>query len=129
MSLKATWYQDKFRKKVKRGFAGYPVATIAYYGPDNQTASKVAVGIIQTEGGEAAVLERWFSASQDVRASPEILKEVLDFISSHGAKSVVATDGILGCPHEEGTDYPNGEKCPSCTYWATRDRFTGAVVH
>ena len=129
MPLKETWYQDKFRKKVKKGFAGYPVATIAYYGPDDQKASKVAVGIIETEGGEAALLERWHSESRDVRSNPEILKEVLDFISRNSVKSVVVADGILGCPHEEGTDYPEGEKCPSCTFWENRDRFTGNVVH
>ena len=129
MSLKATWYQDKFRKRISRGFGGYPLATIAYYGPDNQKASKVAVGIIKFEGGDAAALERWFSESQDVRANPEILREVLDFISSHGVKSVVAADAILGCPHEEGINYPEGEKCPTCIFWANRDRFTGNVVH
>ena len=129
MSLKLTWYLDKFRKKVQKGFAGFPVATIAYYGPDNQRASKVAVGIIKEEGGDAVYLERWYSEFQDIRVNPEILKEVLDFISSHSVKSVVATDGILGCPHEEGTDYPEGEKCPACKYWATRDRFTGKVIN
>src|SRR4051812_40666798 len=30
-------------KKVKRGFRGYPVATVAFYGPDRTRASKVAV--------------------------------------------------------------------------------------
>ena len=129
MSLKLTWYLDKFRKKVQKGFAGFPVATIAYYGPDNQRASKLAVGIIKEEGGDAVYLERWYSESQDIRVNPEILKEVLVFISSHSVKSVVATDGILGCPHEEGTDFPEGEKCPACKYWATRDRFTGNVIN
>jgi len=129
MSLKATWYQDKFRNKVKRGFAGYPVATVVYYGTDNQRASKIAVGIIETKGGDAAVLERWFDETQDVRTNPEVLKEVLDFISSHGVKSVVVADGILGCPHEEGTDYPEGGKCPACPFWANRDRFSGNVIH
>jgi hypothetical protein len=129
MSFKATWYQDKFRKKVSNGFAGYPLATIAYYGPDNQRASKVAVGIIQEEGGDAAVLERWHSESEDVRTSPDILKEVLDFVSRYGVKSVIVAGGILGCPHEEGKDYPEGEKCPACKYWENRDRFNGNVVH
>ena len=86
-------------------------------------------GIIQEEGSDAAVLERWLSESQDARTNPDILKEVLDFISSHSVKSVVAVDGIIGCPHEEGKDYPEDEKCPSCTFWATRDRFTGDVIH
>ena len=128
MSLKATWYLDKFRKKAKKGFAGYPVATVAYYGPDNKRASKVAVVIIVIEGGNAEVLERWFSETQDVRSDPEILKEVLDFVSANSAKSVVVADAILGCPHEEGTDYPEGEKCSKCSYWKSRDRFTGETL-
>lgn len=128
MSLKATWYLDRFRKKTKKGFNGYPMATVAYYGPDNMKASKVAVGIIVTEGGDADVLERWFNDTQDVRTDPEVLKEILDFVSANGAKSVVVADGILGCPHEEGTDYPEGEMCPECTYWQSRHRFTGEAI-
>jgi hypothetical protein len=33
---------------------------------------------------------------------------------------------MLGCPHEEGIDYPEGEACPECPYWAGRDRPIGA---
>jgi hypothetical protein len=32
-------------KKAKHGFKGYPVATIMLYGPDDTTATKIAVGI------------------------------------------------------------------------------------
>ena len=128
MSLKSTWYLDKFRKKARRGFVGYPVATVAYYGPDNQRASKVAIGVIQSEDGDAVILERWFNESQDVRTDPGILKETMNFISGHSVKSVVVADGILGCPHEEGKDYPEGGKCPTCTFWANRDRFTGNII-
>jgi hypothetical protein len=46
----------------------------------------------------------------------------------HGAKPVVMSDGIIGCPHEEGIDYPDGQVCPQCPYWAHRDRWTGDVV-
>ena len=128
MSLKATWYLDKFRKKTQKGFAGYPVATVAYYGPDNQRASKVAVGIILAEGGDAEIMERWFSDTRDARTDPEVLKEVLEFVSVNGAKSVVVADGILGCPHEEGTDYPEGQQCPKCVFWTNRNRFTGEIT-
>jgi hypothetical protein len=37
-------------KRTKRGFRGYPLATIAFYGPDDTRASKVAVGIIPGKG-------------------------------------------------------------------------------
>ena len=41
----------------------------------------------------------------------------------HAVKGVVAVDRIIGCPHEEGIDYPEGGKCPACPFWASRDRF------
>lgn len=48
-------------KKARRGFRGYPVATIAFYGPDDTRATKVAVGIVPQEDAEPEVLERWGS--------------------------------------------------------------------
>jgi hypothetical protein len=128
MSFKRTWFRDKLKKKAKRGFQGYPVATITYYSPDDRQASKVAVGIILEEGGAVAFLERWSNEIQDIRLDPEANEEIVRFISKHGAKSVVMPDRILGCPHEEGKDYPEGEKCPKCSYWAIRDRFTGEII-
>ena len=50
------------------------------------------------------------------------------FFRQHGVKSVAMSDGLLGCPHEEGIDYPKGEACPQCPYWAGRDRFTGELI-
>ncbi len=38
------------------------------------------------------------------------------------------TGAIIGCPHEEGIDYPDGEVCPQCPFWARRDRFTGELL-
>jgi hypothetical protein len=128
MSLKATWFRDKLNKKAKQGFQGYPVATITYYGPDDRQASKVSVGIVLDEGGDVAFLERWFNERQDIRKDPEVNEQIVRFLSKHGAKSVVMPDRILGCPHEEGKDYPEGEKCPKCSYWAIRDRFTGEII-
>ena len=116
------------KKKAHRGFRGYPVATIAFYGPDDRRATKVAVGIIMNEGGEPAALNRWFSKDEDVRFEGTIGAEILRFIQDHGAKSVIAADRIIGCPHEEGVDYPEGAVCPLCPFWAHRDRGTGDVI-
>ena len=55
-------------------------------------------------------------------------KEMLSFIENYDVKSVAMTDGIIGCPHEEGADY-EGPTCPTCPFWANRDRWTGEVVH
>ena len=115
----------RLEKKAKRGHRGYPVATVAFYGPDASRASKVAVGIVLSEGARATELRRWTSDSEDLRRSPATNDEILQFIQQHGVKTVAMSPGIIGCPHEEGTDYPEGEVCPRCPYWFTRDRWTG----
>ena len=114
-------------KKVKRGFRGYPLGTVAFYGPDEERASKVAVGILPFEDAEPTHLERWFSPEDDLRGDPMIVKAMLAFLELHGVRSVVLLDKIIGCPHEEGVDYPEGESCPQCPYWANRDRWTGEL--
>jgi hypothetical protein len=115
------------KEKARRGFQGYPVATIAFYGPNDQRASKVAVGIVTGEGGEP-VMERLFAEDDDVRKDPAVAVQILEIIQRHAAKSIVMTDRIIGCPHEEGIDYPDGEVCPQCPFWAHRDRWTGDVI-
>lgn len=50
--------RNGLKKKAKRGFRGYPIATIAYYGPNDKFATKVAVGIIAEEGDEVVTLKR-----------------------------------------------------------------------
>ena len=121
--------QKPLEKKARRGFRGYPVATVAFYGPDNTRATKVAVGIVPGEGAEPEEMERWFAQEGDVRTDPEIAREILEFIERHSARSVVMTDRIIGCPHQEGVDYPAGQSCPQCPFWSYRDRWTGEVLH
>jgi hypothetical protein len=117
------------RTKARRGFRGYPIATIAFYGPDDRRASKVSVGIVVDESDEVVHLERWFSTERDLRADPEVGAAIAEFLEVHGVKSIVIADGIMGCPHEEGIDYPAGQSCPQCPYWAGRDRFTHERIH
>jgi hypothetical protein len=114
----------RLAKKAKRGFRGYPVATVALYGPDDVTATKIAVGIVPAEGAEATDLRRWLSDGSDVRRDVQVAAEVLAFIEAEGALSVTMVDRIIGCPHEEGIGY-EGPTCPVCPFWAGRDRWTG----
>lgn len=46
----------------------YPFATVAFYGPDNERASEVVVGIIVGAGAEPDLMRKWVSGSTDVRA-------------------------------------------------------------
>lgn len=114
--------RDRLLAKADRGFQGYPLATFAWYGPDASRASKLAVGIIRKDRGGVVAMEKWYSATGDVRYDHDIGAAVLAFIQKHGVRSVVTTDELLGCPHEEGKDYPLGGVCPECPYWAGRPR-------
>lgn len=117
------------QKKARKGFQGYPIATIAYYGPDDRHATKVAVGIVKEEDGDADILQRWFSEKgEDIREDRPVHYEILSFIETHGANSVVIADRIIGCPHEEGIDYPEGQYCPKCPFWAGRNRWSGDMI-
>ena len=69
-----------------------------------------------------------FKDQTDIRDDIRVAEEVLAFITEAGVKSVVMTDRIIGCPHEEGIDY-EGATCPACPFWAGRDRWTGKRLH
>ena len=126
MRHKALW---PITKKANRGFRGYPVATIAFYGSDDRRASKVAVGIVPSEGAPATALERWSSEKLDVRDDDAINRAIRQLVDAQGVKTIVVADRIMGCPHEEGVDYPEGHTCPQCPFWRNRDRWSGDVIH
>jgi hypothetical protein len=104
------------------------MATIAFYGPNLNQATKVAVGIMPSEHADLKELRDWKVDRGDIRADPTIAREILEFMEKHGVLSVAMTDGIIGCPHQQGIDY-EGEWCPICAFWHGRDRFTGQSVH
>jgi len=83
---------------------------------------------VPAENAEVTDLRRWFAEAIDIRDDTHVAEEVLAFIEAAGARSVVMTDRIIGCPHEEGIDY-EGPTCPHCPFWAGRDRWTGKRVH
>ena len=116
-------------KRAKRGFRGYPVATIAFYGPSAERASKVVVAIIEQEGKEPDILETWYCEESDVRQDDEIGYKIVQFIRTNHALTVAMVDRIIGCPHQEVIDYPEGEDCPECPHWRGRDRWSGESIN
>ncbi|MCL4511927.1 MAG: hypothetical protein M1470_12775 [Bacteroidetes bacterium] len=116
-----------FEKKFRKSKLASPIATIAYYGPDDQTATKVAVGIVDSHD-KVIEMKRWLVRALDVRIDREINNEILAFLKDNHVKRVAMTGRIIGCPHEEGIDYPEGSKCPKCPYWAKIDRWTGKIL-
>jgi hypothetical protein len=110
--------------KSKQQKPQFPAATMAFYGPDDKRASKMVVAILRNADAELGPFRKWMSGTTDVRADERIGKEVEAFLKEHHVKQVVTTDRIIGCPHEEGEDYPEGMNCPHCSFWTNRDRFT-----
>jgi hypothetical protein len=102
----------------------FPMATIAAYGPENLRATKLVVAVFNKQGEEPIALRRWFTTETDARQDPVIAAEIGEFLKGFAVKSAIHTDRIIGCPHEEGIDYPQGGICPECPFWWNVDRFT-----
>ena len=107
----------------------YPLATIAAYGPDATLATKLVVSVIERPGRrDPSAVRTWTTQAVDVRHDPTIAADVASFVQQQRAKETVTYDRIIGCPHEEGIDYPMGRACPRCPFWAGIDRFTHEPV-
>src|SRR5438477_2703323 len=98
-------FLKRLRKKARKGMRGWPIATVAFYGPNLRQATKVAVGIVLSENAAVEGLRDWKVDRGDIRSDPGIAREILEFIEQHQVRSVVMTDRIIGCPHQEGIDY------------------------
>jgi hypothetical protein len=107
----------------------YPLATIAAYGPDTTLATKLVVSVVERPGqDDPTAMRSWTTEAVDVRHDPTIAADVADFVQQHAAKRTISPDRIIGCPHEEGIDYPMGRTCPRCPFWAGIERFTHEPV-
>ncbi|BFG80989.1 hypothetical protein PTKU46_90230 [Paraburkholderia terrae] len=81
------------------------------------------------DGADADPIGRWFCPASDARTDPTVTEQIVRFIDHHGARSVVPVNRIIGCPYEEGVDYPEGEICPLCSFWRNRDRWSGESIN
>jgi transposase len=93
---------------------GYPFGTVALYGPDDKTTTKIAAGVITSPTAEP-IIRRWVAT--DVTTNPKVQREMKDFFAGHGVRSVAVSEGNMGCPHEEGEDFLEGTDCPFCPFW------------
>jgi len=98
-------FLKRLRKKARKGLRGWPIATVAFYGPNLSRATKVTVGIVPSENADVEELRAWKVNDGEIRADPRIAREILEFIEERRVLSVAMTDGIIGCPHQEGIDY------------------------
>ena len=103
---------------------GPPWVTIAQYGPDDKTVTKVAAAVMHERDKKARKLKRWVGT--DITQSPKFRKELLEFIIKSRPQKIILTRGVIGCIHESGKDYPKGQACPFCPFWKNRDRWAEA---
>ena len=68
-------FLKRLRKKARKGLRGWPIATIAFYGPNLSQATKVAVGILPSENAEVEELRDWKVDHGDIRADPGVARE------------------------------------------------------
>ncbi len=92
----------------------YPIGTIAHYGPDDKVTTKIVAGVILGPDAEP-VLQRFVGTN--VRHDASVRARILAFFALHHTIKIVETEGNIGCPHEEGPDFPNGDDCPFCPWW------------
>src|SRR5258708_33907750 len=68
--------RKRLRKKARKGMRGWPVATIAFYGPILSQATKVAVGIVPFENAEVAEMRDWKVDHGDIRGDAGVAREI-----------------------------------------------------
>jgi hypothetical protein len=90
----------RLREQSKRRKPGGTIGTIAFYGPDNRYARKVAVGILPEGATEVTILERWYEDKLDIRIDPRIGEEAAAVLRQHDVHRDLVADSIIGCPHE-----------------------------
>lgn len=105
----------KGRRAPKKDLGVSPLITGAFYGPSDGQATKLVLSFIPSPVGDAATIERWLA--EDVLADDRVSEQARLFLHAHAAAGITVTGGTVGCPHEEGTDYPDGGDCPRCPFW------------
>ena len=84
--------QKRINKRVKRGFHGYPMISIQYFGPTEVLATKVEVGFIEQENAEP-MLET-FNSETDIRQDETVQTTIIKIIDRVDAKTVTLEDKV-----------------------------------
>ncbi len=105
-------------RRAQKGFVGYPLGIIAFYGYNDKVASKAVIGIVKEAGGSPENIKKWVFDKGDLRKDAATIKELFRYIEAHQVLSVALTPGIYYCPHEPGMDFPEGGACSHCAFWS-----------
>lgn len=84
--------KKRIAKQVKKGFKGYPLLSIAYFGKTSDLATQVIVTFIAEEGAEPQ--EQKFVSETDVRNDETIQSVLIKIIDRAEANSVLEVEGV-----------------------------------
>lgn len=84
--------KKRLSKQLTKGFEGYPVLTLAYFGATADKATEVVVTFVLEEG--AAALEQKFSSENEVRQDETIQSVLVKIIERSNAKTVTEIAGV-----------------------------------
>jgi hypothetical protein len=79
-------FLKRLRKKARKGLRRWPIATVAFYGPNLSQATKVTVGIVPSENAGVEELRDWKVNDGEIRAMPG------DIGIYRGAPSAISRD-------------------------------------
>ena len=104
-------------RRTLREQTDFPFGILSYFGPDNETITKIVALVIKGSDIEP-VLRSW--SQPGVISDPRVAAEIGKFFLENETEKIVMPDGVLGCPHVEGVDFPLGTFCPQCVYWSSQ---------
>jgi hypothetical protein len=105
-------------RRAQKGFQGYPLGIIAFYGYNDRVASKAVIGIVKASGKPPENIKAWVFEHGDLRKDVPTIKELFRYIEAHQVVSVALTPGIYYCPHDPGVDFPHDGSCSRCSFWS-----------
>jgi hypothetical protein len=88
--------KKRIAKQVKKGFDGYPLISLAYFGATTEVASKVEVTFLAEEGAAAQV--QTFSSNSDAREDETIQSVLVKIIERAEPRTVSELAGVTVIP-------------------------------
>lgn len=84
--------QKRIAKRIKRGFNGYPMINIEYFGTSEALATQVKVSFIEQQNAEPML--EIFNSKTDIRHDETVQTTIIKIIDRVDAKTVTLVEGI-----------------------------------
>ncbi len=84
--------KKRIEKQVKKGFKGYPMVSLEYFGQTSNTATEVVISFTLEE--DAAPQIQKFVSKNDAREDETIQSVIVKTIELSNANSVTQMDGV-----------------------------------